>query len=135
MGTSVYVANVGIISAIGNNLSETLSSFEKHQSGVAQAKYLKTKHDREFPLAEVKLSNEELAQLAGLDPRLSRTILLSYVAAREALEPFDISELNKHKVGFISASTVGGMDKTEFFFEDFLLVLKDLLKLCVFHRY
>ncbi|HMT28364.1 MAG TPA: beta-ketoacyl-[acyl-carrier-protein] synthase family protein [Bacteroidia bacterium] len=120
MGTSVYVANVGIISAIGNNLSETLNSFEEHQSGVAQAKYLKTKHDREFPLAEVKLSNEELAQRAGLDPRLSRTILLSYIAAREALEPFDISELNKHKVGFISASTVGGMDKTEFFFEDFL---------------
>lgn len=120
MSTTVYVVNVGIISAIGNNLHETLQSFEKHQSGVGTVKFLVTRHNTEFPCAEVKLSNEELAELTGLDHQLSRTILLSYFAAREALQPFNISELNKLNVGFISASSVGGMDKTEFFFEDFL---------------
>lgn len=120
MGTSVYVAHVGIISPIGNNLTENLQAFEKHHSGVERVQFLKTRHDAEFPLAEVKYSNEDLAKKYGLDPALSRTILLSYAAAAEALAPFSFDELNKFRTGFISASTVGGMDKTEFFFEDYI---------------
>ncbi|MBL0342730.1 MAG: beta-ketoacyl-[acyl-carrier-protein] synthase family protein [Bacteroidetes bacterium] len=120
MGAPVYIVNVGIISAIGNNIAETLQAFEKHQSGVATVAHLPTRHHLEFPLAEVKFTNEELALRTGLDSRLSRTILLSYYAAQEALQPFSIAEFNKLNVGFISASTVGGMDKTEFFFEDFV---------------
>lgn len=120
MGTAVYVASVGIISSIGNNITETLDSFEKHQSGVGTGNFLKTRHGSEFPLAEVKLSNNELAARSGLDAGLSRTILLSYIAAAESLAPFSIEELNNYNIGFISASTVGGMDKTEFFFDDFM---------------
>ena len=121
MGTSVYVTGTGIISAIGNNISESLNSFKEHRSGVGEIHHLKTRHHDVFPLAEVKYSNEELARITGLPPSLSRTILLSYFAARQAKESIPDEIFSKYKTGFISASSVGGMDKTEFFFEDFML--------------
>ena len=74
MNKNVYVAGVGIISAIGNNVTETILSFENHYSGIALVEYLATKHRNEFPLGEVKLSNKDLAEQNKLDPCLSRTI-------------------------------------------------------------
>jgi len=120
MSNEVLIAGAGIISAIGNNIPESLHAFERHQSGIKTAKHLTTRHQQEFPLGEVTLSNKQLAHHNGLDSRLSRTILLSYHAAKEALSSFPESALQNFRTGFISASTVGGMDKTEFFFENFL---------------
>ncbi|HET6244624.1 MAG: beta-ketoacyl-[acyl-carrier-protein] synthase family protein [Bacteroidetes bacterium] len=120
MNKRIYVAGAGIISAIGNDIEQTLLSFEKHQSGVSSAMHLTTRHKSEFPLAEVKMSNQELGELTGLNENLSRTVLLSYYAAKQAVSPFLTDVLKKFKIGFISASSVGGMDKTEFFFQDFL---------------
>jgi 3-oxoacyl-(acyl-carrier-protein) synthase len=120
MGNNVYVVSAGIISAIGNDIAETLASFEKHRSGIAGAAHLETIHKHEFPLGEVKLSNQQLAEQTGLDARLSRTILLSYYAARQAVSAFPKELFSQFRTGFISANTVGGMDKTEFFFEDFV---------------
>ena len=51
---------------------------------------------------------------------LSRTALLSSIAANEALNNASIPDLNRWRTGFISANTVGGMDKTETFFPKFL---------------
>lgn len=116
----VHVVNAGVISAIGNTLAENIRSFEEHRSGIAPVKYLETRHHETFPLGEVKMSNRELTAYTGLPETVSRTILLSYAAAREALTPFDRSLTDSLRTGFISASTVGGMDKTEFFFRDFL---------------
>lgn len=118
MISPVHVVGAGVISAVGNNLGENIRSFEEHRSGIAPPRYLQTRHD--FPLGEVKLSNEELAVKLGLPLHLSRTILLSYHAAREALQSFDLQALLTMRTGFFSASTVGGMDKTEHFFNDFL---------------
>jgi 3-oxoacyl-[acyl-carrier-protein] synthase I len=120
MSNSVYVAGTGIISAIGNSISESIDAFRNHRSGVDFIKHLVTRHQGTFPLAEVKLSNEQLAELTGLRPTLSRTILLSYYAARQALDTLPDNLIKKHRAGFISASSVGGMDKTEFFFEDYM---------------
>ncbi len=122
MNTDVYVAAAGIISAIGNNISESLLAFENHKSGITHAEHLLTRHRNEFPLGEVKLSNEQLAQQHQLDPRLSRTILLSYHAAKQVINSSLINSWSNHnyRLGFISASSVGGMDKAESFFEDFL---------------
>ena len=47
--------------------------------------YLKTIHANEIPVAEVKLNNDELALKAGLSNKISRTALLSMIAAKEAL--------------------------------------------------
>ncbi len=117
MSSNVYVAGLGIISAIGNNISECLNALENGQAGMSDIRYLKTIHVNEMPVAEVKLSNEELALKAGISNKVSRTALLSMIAASEALNDAGIENLGKLRSGFISANTVGGIDKTEHFFQ------------------
>ncbi len=120
MRPPVFVVGVGVISAIGNTTSECLSAFEHRQAGMGDISYLETIHRQKIPVAEVKLSNEELALLSGVSPSISRTALLSIVAAKEALADAAIEGISKLRTGFISANTVGGMDKSELFFNDFL---------------
>ena len=70
-----------------------------------------------LPVGEVKFSNTELAAATGLSARLPRTALLSCMAAKEALIHAGWEKENTLRTGFISANTVGGMDKTEDFFK------------------
>ena len=120
MSAPVYVAGVGVISAIGNNTAECLHALENGVAGIGDVTYLDTVHRLKIPVAEVKSNNEELAAKAKLSPLLSRTALLSSIAATEALMNAAIPELSRWRTGFISANTVGGMDKTETFFPEFL---------------
>jgi 3-oxoacyl-[acyl-carrier-protein] synthase I len=120
MSQGVYVAGVGVITAIGNNISECLSSFQQGKAGISDIEYLQTIHRHKLPVAEVKLSNLQLAESAGLPLSTPRTALLSSIAASQALESADIKNFSSLRTGFISANTVGGMDKTESFFADFL---------------
>ncbi|MEX6688111.1 beta-ketoacyl-[acyl-carrier-protein] synthase family protein [Danxiaibacter flavus] len=118
--TPVYIAGVGIISPIGNNVAECLQSLESGNAGMGPMKYLSSFYSGEIPVAEVKMSNDELAAVAGASNKTSRTALLSMIAAREALLDADIDNIESLRTGFVSANTVGGMDKTENFFVDFL---------------
>jgi 3-oxoacyl-[acyl-carrier-protein] synthase I len=120
MNAPVFVAGAGIISAIGNNTAACLSALENGQAGMGDMNFLHSIHKGKLPVAEVKLSNEELALLSDLSPAISRTALLSCIAASEALQNAGINNFSSLRTGFISANTVGGMDKTENFFADFL---------------
>lgn len=119
MSASVYISGTGVISAIGNNVAENVGSLISGKAGMQAMQRLQSIHKDNLPVAEVKLSNEALAALAGLPAHTSRTALLSTVAAREALTSSGI-DITNWRTGFISANSVGGMDKTEDFFEDFL---------------
>lgn len=121
MSDSVVITGTGIISALGLNGAETLDAFKQHQSGIQPVQYLKTRHKDVFPCGEVKASNEDLATLTGLSPNLSRSIYLSFHAAREALAALPLTRLAGLRAGFISASTVGGMDRTERYFASSLV--------------
>lgn len=115
MSTPVYVANTGLITAIGGDTSACLHSLLHGKSGVGAPEILRTSWQDEFPVAEVKATNDILAGRTGLKDHLPRTALLSAIAVREALLPFD--GLSRHfPVGFFSANTVGGMDLTEDFY-------------------
>ena len=116
----VFIAGTGIVSAIGNHVAECLDALENGRAGMGQMRYLHSAHGNRLPVAEVKLDNEELAQLAGLPKIKSRTALLSLVAAKEALASAGIDNIKDLRIGFISATSVGGMDKTENFFTEFL---------------
>jgi len=116
----VFVAGTGIISAIGNNVAECLDALENGRAGMGPMHYLDSAHRHRLPVAEVKLTNEELAQLTGLPKIKSRSALLSLVAAKEALHQAGIENIKDLRTGFISATSVGGMDKTENFFTEFL---------------
>ena len=120
MNAPVFVAGTGIISAIGNNVAECLDALENGQAGMGQMHHLNSVHRQRLLVAEVKLSNEELAKLTGLPKTKSRTALLSMIAAKEALNNAGIENNTELRTGFISANSVGGMDKTEKFFAEFL---------------
>jgi len=126
-GSPVAIAGIGIISAIGNNTRECLLALEQGQDGMDDICWLDTAHRRKIPVAEVKSSNARLTELAGITASgpsspaahpTSRTSLLSLIAAREALENASIPALATLRTGFVSANTVGGMDRTEKFFTD-----------------
>ncbi|MGE9311167.1 beta-ketoacyl-[acyl-carrier-protein] synthase family protein [Niabella sp. CJ426] len=119
MSAPVYISGTGVISAIGNNVAENVEALTSGKAGMQAMQRLQSIHKDSLPVAEVKLSNEALAALAGLPAHTSRTALLSTVAAREALTSSGI-DITNWRTGFISANSVGGMDKTEDFFEDFL---------------
>jgi len=120
MNQPVFIAGTGIISAIGNNVAECLDALENGRAGMGEMHHFNSVHKERLPVAEVKLANDELAQLAGLPGIKSRTALLSLVAAKEALQNAGITDLAHLRTGFISATSVGGMDKTEDFFTRFL---------------
>ncbi|HTC00503.1 MAG TPA: beta-ketoacyl-[acyl-carrier-protein] synthase family protein [Ferruginibacter sp.] len=120
MKSAVFVVGVGAISAIGNNVTECLTALENEAAGIGDIHHLQTVHRNKLPVAEVKLTNEELALKAGLSSTISRTALLSMVAAKEALDDAAIENISSLRTGFISANSVGGMDKSEDFFAEFL---------------
>lgn len=120
MISSVYVAGAGVISAIGNNVAEHLVAFEREEAGMGDISLLDTIYSKKLPVAEVKLDNAALSAMTGLPANISRTTLLSLIAAKEALSDADIPNLDSWRTGFVSANTVGGMDRSEDFFVDFL---------------
>jgi 3-oxoacyl-[acyl-carrier-protein] synthase-1 len=115
----VYVAGTGVISAIGNSFPETLKSFENHSSGIGKVSLFDTVYENTLPVGEVKMQNSRLADNLSANSNLSRTALLGIQAAREAVAASRVN-VSKWRTGLISATTVGGMDKTENFFIDFL---------------
>ncbi len=120
MSSGVWIAGGGVISGIGMNLSECITAFEKMQPGMQEMKYLESIHRKTYPVAEVKAGNDLLASIAAESIYWSRTALLSKIAAKEAWQNSGLSEISAYKVGFVSASTVGGMDRTEYFMEEYL---------------
>jgi len=120
MSSAVYIVGLGVISSIGNNVEEHMAAFEREEAGMGEISKLDTIHKGELPVAEVKLTNDELIALTGLPENSSRTSLLSSVAAKQALDDAAIPALEQLRVGFVSANTVGGMDQSEDFFVDFL---------------
>ncbi len=119
MRKPVYITGAGVISAIGVGKEETLSALLNKRSGVGSMKYLTSRH-REIPVGEVKRSNAELMQMAGLkeNPLTSRTVLMGIVALKEALSEAGIKSEDLGNVHLISSTIVGGMDKRELFFEN-----------------
>jgi len=120
MANDVFIAGLGAITAIGNNVAECLAALENKEAGIAGITHMDTIYRDKIPVAEVKLTNDELAAMTGLSPLLSRTSFLSLMAAREALTDAAIPDIESLLIGFVSANTVGGMDKSEGFFVEFL---------------
>lgn len=122
MSKRIFVTGLGIISGIGNNLTENLQSLISSRSGITKIKYLQTQLCDQIPVCEVKCSHEELFALAGIDicEGYSRNALLGIIAAKEAYADAGLHETEESGTCLISATTVGGMDRCELFYEDFL---------------
>ena len=117
----IYITGTGVVSAIGIGKAATLEALLNNRSGVGQLKYLKTEH-KEFPVGEVKLTDAEMRERLGIaqDAVTTRTALMGMLALGEALEEARLTPDMLPKVGFISGTTVGGMDMSEQFYLDYL---------------
>ena len=114
---NIAVTGIGIICAIGNDAKAVVKSLKEKQTGIGTMRYLDSSH-KELPVGEVKLSNEEMTQMLGLDSETairSRTVLMGAIAIRQALEDANI-DLKGKRVVVINGTTVGGMDVTERYF-------------------
>lgn len=122
MNSRVFITGTGIISSIGNNVEEVLHSFRANKPGIKISSTFNSIYRDEIPVGEVSLSDFELLLLAESKKAgsYSRTSLLGMIAAREALNSAGITNVTEFRTGLISSNTVGGMDKTELFYRDFL---------------
>ena len=109
------------MSAIGLNCGETLESLRAGKTGIGALRYLKTDH-HEFPVGEVQMSTDEMAERLGIPegtPR-TRTALMGILALGQALQQANLQKDEMAKAAFVSGTTVGGMDMSEQFYTDFL---------------
>ena len=120
MNERVLIAGLGMVSAIGLNIEETLQSLKESRHGVGPITLLETTLKNVIPAAEIKKTNTELKQMLGLpaDDNITRTSLFGMLAAREALLNSGI-DITKYRCGIVSATSVGGMDLSEHFYDDF----------------
>ena len=124
----IQVTGYGIICAIGNDAKAVLKSLKEGRTGIAPMRYLQSSH-KELPVGEVKLSDDEMKRMLGLDGDkgavlskcsngqdekaiISRTVLMGAIAIRQALEHANL-DLKGKRVVVINGTTVGGMDITE----------------------
>lgn len=121
MAGKVLVTGLGIVTGIGITVKETLASLLSGKSGVGATRFLQTSH-KEIPCSEIQLSDAEMCSMLGIpgDMAITRTALMGILAAKEALTYADIKPDRSMRIGFISSTTVGGMEKSEQYYRDFL---------------
>lgn len=120
MEKGVAITGMGIISSIGNNVEKNLESLLSRRHGISYPEILETKHTH-LPVGEIKFSNDDLKEILKLNPghSLTRAGLLGAIAAKEAIMQSQIKDNQLKDTGFISGSSVGGMDFTEKFYKEF----------------
>lgn len=131
---AVYISGFGIVSAIGVGRQQVLSALLAGQSGIGPLRYLDTIHTH-LPAGEVKMTDEEMRQMLGLESTMSgnRTSLMGALALREALSDAGLDTTDVQGSFLISGTTVGGMDYTERYYLD-MLERDDNLKLLRTHE-
>ena len=138
----IAITGIGLISAIGLNRQETVASLLREESGVRTTEQTSVLG---LPSGRVSLSDDELRRRLGISPEeaIGRCALLGIAAAREAMEDAGIGQFDhltidnftinhamsncqivncpivkSNGVALISGTTVGGMDCTERYWED-----------------
>jgi len=121
MTDKICVTGLGIISAIGKNCEESVTALLSEQTGIAPLRYLNSIH-KEFPVGEVVLTDAEMMEILNMSSEkiISRTTLLGIMAVKEACVQSQIFISDYKRIGFISGTTVGGMEKSESYYIDFL---------------
>ena len=113
---------MGIISAIGNNVAENHAALVAGRKGISRISMIDTIHKDTIMVGEINFTNQELEDQLNLPSNnsYSRTALLGTLAAKQAVDHANITNINAWKTGLISATSVGGMDMTEKYYYDYL---------------
>lgn len=119
MSQKIYITGLGMISAIGNNVPESLASLSQSKTGIGKIRHLTTRYKDDFLAGEIKLSNKELADLVNdHNPELNRNSYIAMLAAKEAVQHSGIDTADGLRTGVISSTTVAGMGKTEMYYKE-----------------
>ena len=115
----IVVTGMGIISSLGNSVEENFHSLIQSKSGITRVENFSTYLKDFIKVGEIKLSNEDLSERLNIvkENSYTRTSLLAIFAIKEAIKHFSETEISQ--MGLVSASTVGGMDKTEQYFYEY----------------
>lgn len=122
MSKGIAITGMGIISAIGINVEENYNALIHKKHGISKVDLVKTVHQNDIMVGEIKFSNEQLEASLQLPPEnnYSRTALLGAIAAKQAIADAKINNISEYKTGLISATSVGGMDMTEKYYYEYL---------------
>jgi len=122
MSKKVAITGMGIVSSIGTTVEENYNSLLHSKHGISNISRINTRHKNTIKVGEISLSNEELIQQLDLPEsnNYSRTALIGVIAAKQAVASAKITDKIDGRTGLISATSVGGMDKTEQYFYEFL---------------
>ncbi len=111
----ILITGQGVISALGVNVNENWAHLQREKSAIKKGIQ---SFSSPYLVGQIELSNEELKQLAQVDGDYSRTALLGMIAARESFASHEIHP--EIRTGFISGTSVGGMDLTEGEYKNYL---------------
>lgn len=114
----IVITGLGAISSIGNSVEDMFLSLKQGKHGIKPITVLDTRLSSDYLAGEIKLTNKELSEMSELTGLQSRTTLLSSIAVSELIKSSGLSQEEVKKTGFISSTTVGGMDKTELSYYD-----------------
>ena len=118
---NIVITGTGIITSLGIGKAETLKKLKAGQRVIGPIRHICTKHNN-LPSGEVECSDEQLKELIQYHDEgiITRTSLLGRVALREALDEAGLDAACGSRIAFISGNTVGGMEKSEQYYYDFL---------------
>lgn len=118
---NLVVTGMGIVSGLGMGKEKTLEALLAERSSVRKITYLQTTHT-DIPVSEVPMTDNEMKNILNIpeNKNITRTPLMAILAAKEAINQANLIKNKPEKTAFINGTTVGGMDKTEQFFSDFL---------------
>ncbi len=108
----IVVTGIGIISPIGNSLSENHAALKEGKNGLSSLEMFPTKYATLLPFGEIKITNEDLKKQLGVTaPGVTRTTLLALHAFQQAIADRQLSdeELQSADTALINGNTIGGM--------------------------
>ena len=121
MAEKLVVTGMGVISGLGVGKEKTLEALLAEKSSVGKIRYLQTEHT-DIPVSEVPMTDLEMKSLLNIPPDqlVTRTPLMAMIAVKEALQQANITDNKTQRIAFVNGTTVGGMEKSEQFYLDFL---------------
>jgi 3-oxoacyl-[acyl-carrier-protein] synthase-1 len=111
----IFVTGIGVCSALGLDVESNIHALSNEKTGIRKGTQ---PFSERFLVGEIPYSNQELCAKFQLDPSLSRTAILGFIAAKEAFRTH--SPNTSIRTGIISGTSVGGMDTSEVAYRAFV---------------
>lgn len=114
--SKIVVTGIGIISPIGNSVTENHAALQVGACGLTSLELFATRYATLLKFGEIKITNEDLKQQLGVTTKgVTRTTLLALHAFQQAVKDRGLSaeELQSSDTALINGNTIGGMSESE----------------------